>query len=206
MKKIYMLITLFLATFLLSACQEEDFEMKTYEHFRSDNNPVVTMHIRDIGTMKIELFPDVAPNTVNNFIKYVEDGFYDGVAFHRVIEGFVVQGGQNPDLNTRCAIEGEFVTNEFLNPLIHSRGVISMARTNDPNSATSQFFLMHRNAPHLDENYAAFGVLIEGYDVLDIIATTETGPNDRPTTDKVIETATVILNGYEPDEVACYQR
>ncbi len=193
MKKIYMLITLFLATFLLSAC-------------KSDENPVVTMHIQDIGTMKIELYPEVAPNTVNNFIKYIEDGFYDGVGFHRVIENFVIQGGQNPDLNTRCAIEGEFLANGFENSKTHSRGVISMARTNDPNSATSQFFIVHRNAPHLDENYAAFGVLIEGYDVLDIIATTETGPQDRPVEDIIIQNATVELNGYKPDEVVCYQR
>ena len=140
-------------------------------------------------TMSGELYPETAPVTVDNFVRLVKEGFYDGLIFHRVIEGFMIQGGDPLGNGTGGSdenIRGEFKANGFHNPLKHTRGVLSMARAYDPNSASSQFFIMHRDAPHLDGQYAAFGKLLDGYDTLDEIATTKTGFRDRPVNDQRI--------------------
>ncbi len=149
----------------------------------ADQNPIVTFTMENGDTMKAELYPEVAPNTVNNFISLVKKGFYDGLIFHRIISGFMIQGG-DPDGTGMggpgYSIKGEFSYNGVDNNLKHSRGVLSMARAQHPDSAGSQFFIMHANAPHLDGQYAAFGKLIEGEDVLDSIASVDTDWNDRP--------------------------
>ncbi len=145
-------------------------------------------------TMTIELDPTAAPITVDNFVKLAKDGFYDGLIFHRVIEGFMIQGGD--PTSTGCGgpghtIKGEFAANGVKNPLKHTRGVISMARSASPNSAGSQFFIMHENAPHLDGQYAAFGKMTDGFDTLDEIATTDTDRSDRPRTEQKIQTIVI---------------
>ena len=140
--------------------------------------------------IKLELFPEVAPETVANFEKLVNKGFYDGLTFHRVISGFMIQGGcphGNGTGNSGEHIKGEFAANGFKNDLKHTRGVISMARAADPNSASCQFFIMHKDAPHLDGSYAAFGRVIEGMDVVDEIADTETDYSDKPITPVVMK-------------------
>lgn len=181
----------------------EGFYMQTYEAFLDDSNPVVTFEIDNYGTLQIELFPEVAPNTVDNFIAYVQDGFYVDKIFHRVIEDFMIQGGDGSG-TAACAITGEFLSNGFENPLLHTRGVISMARTSVRNSATSQFFIVHKTSPHLDEEYAAFGVLYSEYfDVLDTIATVSTDSSDKPLEDIIITSASVELNGYSPGSRTC---
>lgn len=145
-------------------------------------------------TMTIELDPTAAPITVDNFVKLAKDGFYDGLIFHRVIEGFMIQGGDRPEPG--CGgpghtIKGEFSANGVKNPLKHIRGVISMARSASPNSAGSQFFIMHEDAPHLDGQYAAFGKMTDGFDTLDEIATTDTDRSDRPRTEQKIKTIVI---------------
>ena len=155
------------------------------------------------NTMTAELYPEVAPNTVNNFIFLANKGYYDGLTFHRIIKGFMIQGGCPQGTGTGgpgYGIKGEFRQNGVQNDLKHDRGVLSMARAMDPNSAGSQFFIMHENAPHLDGAYAAFGKLTDGFDELDRIATVKTGFGDKPKTPEVIESVTVELNGYEPAE------
>ena len=161
-------------------------------------NPIVTLTMADGSVIKIELYPEVAPNTVRNFISLINEKFYDGLTFHRVIPGFMIQGGcprgngmGGPDYQ----IEGEFTQNGFQNDLAHTRGVISMARAVSPNSAGSQFFIMHQDSPHLDGAYAAFGMVIEGMDVVDKIAEVETDYNDRPNEDQKIATMTVDTFG-----------
>lgn len=166
-------------------------------------NPIVTITMNTGDVMKAELYPETAPNTVNNFISLIKKGFYDGVGFHRIIAGFMIQGG-DPDGNGMggpgYSIKGEFTSNGFKNDLKHSKGVLSMARTQIPDSAGSQFFIMHANAPHLDGEYAAFGKLTEGFDVLDKIATTATDWSDRPRTPQVMESVTVETFGTDYDE------
>lgn len=146
------------------------------------SNPVVTIETT-MGVIKAELYPEIAPNTVNNYISLIKKGFYDGVIFHRVIEGFMIQGG-DPDGNGTggpgYSIKGEFSQNGFDNDLRHTAGVLSMARSQMPDSAGSQFFIMHKNAPHLDGAYAAFGKVTEGMDVVDSIAETDTDYMDAP--------------------------
>ena len=148
-------------------------------------NPIVTIEMEDGGVMKAELYPDVAPNTVNNFISLVQKGYYDGLIFHRVIPGFMIQGGC-PDGTGMggpgYSIKGEFTGNGFQNDLVHDRGVLSMARTMAPDSAGSQFFVMVEKAPHLDGQYAAFGKVVAGMDVVDRIAAVRTDWNDKPAT------------------------
>ena len=163
-------------------------------------NPIVTFELESGDIIKAELYPEIAPNTVNNFIYLINKGFYDGLIFHRVIAGFMIQGGC-PDGNGTGGpgyqIKGEFNANGFANNLLHSAGVLSMARAYDPNSAGSQFFIMHEDAPHLDGQYAAFGKVVEGMDIVDIIATTKTDYSDRPLFDVVMKKVTVDTMGIE---------
>ena len=164
------------------------------------SNPIVTIEMENGDVMKAELYPEVAPNTVNNFISLVSKGFYDGVIFHRVISGFMIQGGDPKGTGVGgpgYSIKGEFTGNGFKNDLKHDRGVLSMARTMAPNSAGSQFFIMHQNSPHLDGQYAAFGKIIEGLDVVDKIASTRTDYNDKPRTPQVMKKVTVDTFGVE---------
>ncbi len=164
-------------------------------------NPIIKITVRDFGTMTAELYPEKAPKTVANFLKLADEGFFEGLIFHRVIRGFMIQGGGFTEdmVQTEAdAIKGEFKANGFMaNDLKHTRGVLSMARTSDPDSASSQFFVMHEDAPHLDAQYAGFGKLTEGFDVLDAIATVKTGNygwymQDVPRTPVVIEKVEVI--------------
>ena len=155
---------------------------------------MVIVEMENGKKIKIELYPDVAPITVANFEKLVKEGFYDGLIFHRVIEGFMIQGGcpQGTGMGgPKDRIKGEFLMNGVPNPLKHTRGVISMARSGDPDSAGSQFFIMHRDAPHLDGQYAAFGKVVEGIEVVDEIATTETGYMDRPVEEQKMKKVTI---------------
>lgn len=162
-------------------------------------NPVVTIKMQGGKEIKIELYPDKAPNTVNNFISLINNGFYDGLIFHRVISGFMIQGGDPAGVGTGgpgYSIKGEFAINGFKNNDIkHLRGVISMARAMNPNSAGSQFFIMHQNSSHLDGQYAAFGKVIEGIEVVDEIASVSTDWNDKPKTPQIMETVTVETFG-----------
>ena len=167
------------------------------------SNPIVTFKIKNIGTIKAELYPEVAPNTVNNFISLVKKGFYDGLIFHRVIKGFMTQGGDPEGMGyggPGYGIKGEFAQNGFKNDLKHTAGVLSMARSGDPNSAGSQFFIMHVDYPYLDGQYAAFGKVTEGMDVVDKIANTRTDRDDRPYEDQVMETVTVETFGVDYPE------
>ncbi len=159
-------------------------------------NPIITIQMKDGGVMKAELYPDIAPATVKNFVDLAAKGFYNGLIFHRVIPGFMIQGGDPEGTGMGgpgYTIKGEFSANGFRNDLKHTRGVLSMARAYDPNSAGSQFFIMHENSPHLDGQYAAFGKIIEGIEVVDKIASTKTDYNDRPYEDQVIEFMTVQI-------------
>ena len=167
------------------------------------SNPIVTIEMENGDVIKAELYPEVAPNTVNNFISLINKGCYDGVIFHRVIPGFMIQGGDPQGTGTGgpgYSIRGEFTSNRFLNQLKHTRGVLSMARTMDPNSAGSQFFIMHEDAPHLDGQYAAFGAVTEGIEVVDRIAGTRTDRNDRPMEPQVMKKVTVETFGEEYPE------
>ena len=159
-------------------------------------NPIITIQMKDGGVMKAELYPEIAPATVKNFVDLAAKGFYNGLIFHRVIPGFMIQGGDPEGTGMGgpgYTIKGEFSANGFRNDLKHTRGVLSMARAYDPNSAGSQFFIMHENSPHLDGQYAAFGKIIEGIEVVDKIASTKTDYNDRPYEDQVIEFMTVQI-------------
>ena len=161
-------------------------------------NPVVTITMTNGDVMKAELYPEIAPNTVNNFISLVQKGFYDGLIFHRVISGFMIQGGDPQGTGMGgpgYSIKGELAMNGVRNDLKHTRGVLSMARSMMPNSAGSQFFIMHANAPHLDGQYAAFGKVVEGLDVVDKIASVRTGWQDKPVEEQKIQSMTVELFG-----------
>ena len=163
-------------------------------------NPEVTITMEDESEIKLELYPEIAPNTVNNFIDLIEQGYYDQLMFHRVIEGFMIQGGCPEGTGMGgpgYSIKGEFAANGFDNNLKHERGVISMARSQHPDSAGSQFFIMHQDAPHLDGNYAAFGRVIAGMDTVDGIAAVETGPRDIPLEAQIMEEVRVELFGEE---------
>ena len=170
-------------------------------------NPVVTFEMADGGIVKAELYPEIAPNTVNNFVSLVKKGFYDGLIFHRVINGFMIQGGDpegtgmgGPDYG----IKGEFSLNGFRNDLKHTEGVLSMARSMMPDSAGSQFFIMHKTSPHLDGAYAAFGKVTEGMDVVNAIAETATDYSDRPLEPQVMKTVTVETFGVDyPEPEKC---
>ena len=167
------------------------------------SNPIVTFEMENGDVIKAELYPEVAPNTVNNFVSLVNKGFYDGLIFHRVIPGFMIQGGDPKGVGIGgpgYSIKGEFTGNGFKNDLKHSRGVLSMARAMAPNSAGSQFFIMHEDAPHLDGQYAAFGMVIEGIEAVDRICEVRTDYNDKPKTPKVMKKVTVETFGVEYPE------
>ncbi len=163
-------------------------------------NPIVTFEMENGDIMKAELYPEIAPNTVNNFISLVQNGFYDGLIFHRVIRGFMIQGGC-PDGTGMggpgYTIKGEFSQNGFANDLKHTEGVLSMARAMHPDSAGSQFFIMHKNSPHLDGAYAAFGKITEGMDIVNKIAETATDYSDRPLEEQKMKKVTVDTMGVE---------
>ena len=166
-------------------------------------NPIVTFEMQNGDVMKAELYPEIAPNTVNNFISLVKKGFYDGVIFHRVIAGFMIQGGDPQGTGMGgpgYCIKGEFSRNGFKNDLKHTPGVLSMARSMMPNSAGSQFFVMHKTSPHLDGSYAAFGKVIEGMDVVNAIAETMTDYSDRPIEEQKMKKVTVETFGVEYPE------
>ena len=165
-------------------------------------NPIVTIEMENGGKMVAELYPEVAPNTVNNFISLVQSGFYNGLIFHRVIPGFMIQGGcpnGNGMGGPGYSIKGEFTGNGFQNNLVHDRGVLSMARTMEPDSAGSQFFIMTDDAPHLDGQYAAFGMVTEGMDVVDAIVNTPRDWHDRPRAEQKMASVTVETFGETYD-------
>lgn len=218
MKRIYTLFFLLLLTITLTSCTadpeiiepdpteddtiEEDPSLKElpYYSYLSNDNPVVTISVKDYGDMKLQLFIDVAPNTVNNFISYIQEDAYSNSTFHRIIEDFMIQGGITS--NITCPIKGDFSSNGVANNLSHSRGVISMARTSI-DSATSQFFIVHKNSSFLDGNYASFGGLISGFEILDQLASVTTNLGDAPIVSVVITKMTVDLKGYEASAPTC---
>ena len=171
------------------------------------NNPIVTFTMENGETFKAELYPDVAPQSVNNFVSLIKTGFYDGLIFHRVIPGFMIQGGDPEGTGMGgpgYSIKGEFASNGFRNDLKHTKGVLSMARSMMPDSAGSQFFIMHETSPHLDGEYAAFGKITEGQEVVDAIAVVETDYSDRPRTPQVMKSVTVETFGVdypEPEKI-----
>lgn len=170
-------------------------------------NPVVTFEMENGDIMKAELYPEVAPNTVNNFVSLVKKGFYDGLIFHRVISGFMIQGGDPEGTGIGgpgYSIKGEFAQNGVANNLAHDAGVLSMARAMHPDSAGSQFFIMHKDAPHLDGAYAAFGKITEGMDVVNRIAEEDTDYSDRPLDEQKIKSMTVETFGVDyPEPEKC---
>lgn len=210
MKKVISLLLALVVIFSFAACTvTPDDSEKPAEADATDlvsGNPVATITVKDYGTMKVELYYDKAPNTVLNFISLANKGFYDGLTFHRIYAGFMIQGGcpeGNGTGDPGYSIKGEFSSNGFDNDLVHERGVISMARSNHPDSAGSQFFIMHEDSPHLDGQYAAFGKVIEGLDVLDAVAESEvtinmsSGEMSTPVKPVVIESITVDTYGVD---------
>ena len=166
-------------------------------------NPVVTFTMKNGDVFKAELYPEIAPQSVNNFISLIKKDFYNGLIFHRVIRGFMIQGGDPQGTGMGgpgYCIEGEFASNGFRNDLKHDEGVLSMARSMFPDSAGSQFFIMHKKSPHLDGDYAAFGKIIEGMDIINKIAETKTDRYDRPVEEQVMDTVTVDCFGVEYPE------
>ena len=166
-------------------------------------NPIVTFTMKNGDTFKAELYPEIAPQSVNNYISLIKKGFYNGLIFHRVIRGFMIQGGDPQGTGMGgpgYCIKGEFASNGFKNDLKHTEGVLSMARSMFPDSAGSQFFIMHKNSPHLDGDYAAFGKIIEGMEIINKIAEVPTNYSDRPLEDQVMETVTVDCFGVEYPE------
>ena len=171
-------------------------------------NPIVTIEMEHGGIIKAELYPDIAPESVNNFISLIKNGFYNGLIFHRVISGFMIQGGDPQGTGMGgpgYCIKGEFRVNGVDNKLSHKRGVLSMARSQAPNSAGSQFFIMHADGPFLDGQYSAFGAVTEGLDVVDAIASVRTDRNDRPAEEQKMKSVTVDTFGVdypEPNKLA----
>ncbi|MEK5078640.1 peptidylprolyl isomerase [Solibacillus sp. FSL W7-1436] len=208
MKKFYQIVLFTVLVVILAACGKETSDNKEQENTANyaeevKENPIVTITMENDEKIIIELEPKTAPNTVANFISLVEDGFYDGLIFHRVIPGFMIQGGDpdgtgmgGPDY----AIKGEFTSNGFENTLTHERGVISMARSQDPDSAGSQFFIMTEQATHLDGDYAAFGKVTEGMEMVDEIVAAKRGANDKPLEDQKIKTVEVDTKGFDYPE------
>ena len=216
-KVFYMIFATIVTTIILTSCgtqaengqksendAKQDGEKTDYSASVTEN-PIVTITMENDEKIVLELDPTVAPNTVANFISLVEDGFYDGLIFHRVIPDFMIQGGDpkgNGSGGPGYSIEGEFSENGFENNLKHERGVISMARTNDPNSAGSQFFIMVKESSQLDGKYAAFGNVIEGMETVDAIVSSERDRADKPLKDQKMKTVKVDTNGFDyPDPV-----
>lgn len=169
-----------------------------------ENNPIVTIELDNGNTIKAELYPQIAPNTVNNFISLIKKGYYDGLIFHRVIPGFMIQGGCPEGSGMGgpgYSIKGEFSQNKFTNDLKHDRGVLSMARSGMPNSAGSQFFIMVKNSPHLDNQYASFGKVIEGIEEVDRIVSVKRNRNDRPDEAQTMKKVSVDTFGVDYPEV-----
>lgn len=169
----------------------------------AEKNPIVTFEMENGKTFRAELYPALAPNTVNNFLSLVGKKFYDGVIFHRVIAGFMIQGGDPQGVGTGGPgyhIKGEFSANGFANPIKHERGVLSMARAMNPDSAGSQFFVMHENSPHLDGQYAAFGKVIEGMETVDAIASVKTDYHDKPLSEQKMKKVTAEMFGVQYPE------
>ncbi|KAA9011869.1 peptidylprolyl isomerase [Niallia endozanthoxylica] len=211
-KLFYFIFATIVAAILLTSCgtqaeNEQTGEKKTEERNDYSSNvkekPIVTITMENDEKIVLELDPAAAPNTVANFISLVEQGFYDGLIFHRVIPDFMIQGGDPEGTGAGgpgYSIEGEFTTNGFENNLTHERGVISMARTNDPNSAGSQFFIMTKESPHLDGEYAAFGKVIEGIETVDRIVSVDRNSADKPKEDQKMKSITVDTKGFDyPD-------
>lgn len=216
LKLFYFVITMILAGILLTGCgtqaeNEQTSEKAEKTSERNDyssevkENPIVTIMMENDEKVVLELDPAAAPNTVANFISLVEKGFYDGLIFHRVIPDFMIQGGDPEGTGAGgpgYSIKGEFTSNGFENNMKHERGVISMARTNDPNSAGSQFFIMVKEAQHLDGEYAAFGKVIEGMETVDKIVSVERNSADKPLKDQKMKSVTVDTKGFDyPDPV-----
>lgn len=208
MKKFYQIVLFTVLIAILAACGKEtaeNEEQETNANYAEEvtENPIVTITIENDKKIVIELEPKTAPNTVANFISLVEDGFYDGLIFHRIIPGFMIQGG-DPDGTGMggpgYAIKGEFTSNGFDNTLTHERGVISMARSQDPDSAGSQFFIMTEQATHLDGDYAAFGKVTEGMETVDEIVAADRGNNDKPLEDQKMKTVEVDTKGFDYPE------
>ncbi|MBE6161145.1 MAG: peptidylprolyl isomerase [Firmicutes bacterium] len=192
MKKIFLLLVIVLI--FCVGCSNKDTSSGTIDKVSYKETNKQTNYVKietNQGIMLAELYPDVAPLTVENFKKLVSEKYYDNTNFHRIIKDFMIQGGQNNSKKV-ASIKGEFTANNFENNLKHDRGILSMARTSIPNSATSQFFIVHKKSPHLDGNYASFGKLLAGYDVLDKIASVETDTNDAPTTTQKIKSIRFI--------------
>ncbi len=188
-------LTLILTTLSLAGCGKEEEGDASFTSGDLGETIMVQIEMENGGIIKLELYPEHAPITVENFVNLVNDGFYDGLIFHRVIKNFMIQGGDPEGTGMGGSpnkIKGEFAANGVNNPIKHERGVISMARSQSPNSASSQFFICHKAAPHLDGSYAAFGKVIEGIEVVDEIANVVTGKNDRPREDVVIKSIRVI--------------
>lgn len=201
MKKYYAILLVFVALVIAGCSSAGANKLPKFEE--TDAVPVVTMTMEDGGEVEIELYPNVARNTVNNFIDLVQKGFYDGLIFHRVIPDFMIQGGDPEGTGIGgpgYGIIGEFSDNGYENDLQHERGVLSMARSQDADSAGSQFFIMVADSPHLDGEYAAFGKVKSGMDVVDAIVGAESDSHDRPLEDQVIQSMTVELDGFEFEE------
>ena len=202
MKKFLCLIlALILLVFSLISCKsKEEKALLEVVNYTEDVTNYVLINVAEFGYIVVELYPDVAPETVKNFQTLVDEGFYDGLIFHRVIKNFMIQGG-DPDGNGTGGsgknIKGEFTSNGHENNLSHKRGVLSMARSKDPNSASSQFFICHADSPHLDGEYAAFGEVIYGMDVVDAIAAVRTNTNDKPYTKVVIDSMQFVTKNAE---------
>ena len=201
MKKIvYVVCLMLLLVGGISGCQTKPDEVRLSDVQAPEQLPLVTIKIKYYGTMEAELYPHIAPNTVNNFISLINQGFYNGLTIHRIEKGFVLQGGDPTGTGSGgpgYSIEGEFTTNGFLNELKHTEGVLSMARTNQPNSAGSQFFIMLDDAPHLDGNYAAFGKVISGMDIAHQIE--EAGLNHGSITIEEMSVETYGVDYQEPE-------
>lgn len=209
-KKNTRFLLLFVVLFVIAGCgtsnnneQTNDKSSDESNNHLIEDNPIVTITMENDEQIIIELFPNIAPNTVNNFISLIEDGFYDGLIFHRVIPDFMVQGGDPDGIGTGgpgYSIKGEFNNNGFTNDLTHERGVISMARSQHPDSAGSQFFIVHQDSPHLDNEYAGFGQVIEGIEVVDQIASVKRDGSDKPLEDQVMKSVTVDTKGHDYDQ------
>lgn len=194
-----LLSTLLIASLAIAGCSKKVEEPSADEVRTPPKNlPIATIEVEGFGTIEAELYPHIAPNTVNNFISLANSGFYNNLTFHRIIEGFMIQGGDPEGTGMGgpgYSIKGEFGSNGFYNDLVHSAGVLSMARSQNKDSAGSQFFIMAEDSPHLDGEYAAFGKVISGMDVVKSIEKTETGSNDAPVEKVVIKSITVDTKG-----------